>query len=470
MREEIYTVSEISEALRQNLETVFQSVNIVGEIANFKIHSSGHIYFTLRDEKSLINSVLFRNYVKNIPFGPDNGVMVYARGRITHFAGRGQTQLIVYYMEPAGRGALELQMKKLIEKLRGKGYLDRERKKDIPLYPARIGVITSESGSVIEDIRDTLKRRWPLAEMVHFPADVQGAGASKSIVRAVRRANGEDGMDLLILARGGGSIEDLWAFNTESVALAVAESEYPVITGIGHETDTTVSDLVADLRAATPTAAAELSVPSRTEVRENIVSMLSGLRKSVTQKSEDSMRLVEYLLNRTVFPSVEFKIERSRFVLDDTTERLKHWWKWYKRDMSESIEAGMLKSESSFKEKFRSYNDRLSSLSEKLAVEGPAAALPPLNERLTKWLNFVKVKCGWKHDYLEKELEGKLRALVNLNPAGIMRRGYAICTDRENGEIISGVDQVIVGDSLAVNFHNGSVGCEVTERNEKGNE
>ncbi|MGM0483763.1 MAG: exodeoxyribonuclease VII large subunit [Candidatus Krumholzibacteriota bacterium] len=470
MREEIYTVSEISEALRQNLETVFHSVNIIGEIANFKIHSSGHIYFTLRDERSVINAVLFRTQVRNIPFGPDSGMMVYARGRITHFPARGQTQLIVYYMEPAGEGELELQMKKLIEKLRGKGYLDDQRKRKIPAYPARIAVVTSESGAVIEDIRDTLARRWPLAEMIHFPSEVQGAEAWKSLVRAIEMANGREGIDLLILARGGGSIEDLWAFNSEPVAMAVALSEVPVITGIGHETDTTVSDLVADLRAATPTAAAELAVPSILEVAEDIDSLTARLEHAVARRSEESYRLVEYLLSNSVFPAVLFNIERSRFVLDDSMERMRQQWRWYARDMHEAAGDNLFRLENALSDKLALIGNTLSSRIEKLEIKGPAAKLPALNERLTKWLNFVKVNCAWKRGYLKKELEGMLRALASLNPAGILERGYAVCKNVDDSRIISGVDQVDIGDRLAVYFHDGNIGCEVKERNEKGDE
>jgi len=470
MREEIYTVSEISEALRQNLESVFHSVNIIGEIANFKIHSSGHVYFTLRDERSVINAVLFRTQVKNIPFGPDTGMMVYARGRITHFPARGQTQLIVYYMEPAGKGELELKMKKLIEKLQSEGYLDDQRKRKMPAYPLRIAVVTSESGAVIEDIRDTLARRWPLAEMIHFPSEVQGAEAWKALVSAIERVNRREGIDLLILARGGGSIEDLWAFNTEPVAMAVAGSEVPVITGIGHETDTTVSDLVADLRAATPTAAAELAVPSIREVAENIYSMTERLNQAVARRSGENYRLVEYLLSNSVFPAVLFNIERSRFVLDDAMDRIKQRWKWYSRDMNEAAADNLLLIENVLRDKLAEHRNNLSGRMEKLEIKGPAAELPALNERLTKWLNFVKVKCAWKRDYLNKELEGKLRALSSLNPAGILEKGYAVCTEKDSRRIISGIDQVDIGDRLAVHFHDGSIGCEVKERNRKGDE
>ncbi|MBD3178917.1 MAG: exodeoxyribonuclease VII large subunit [Candidatus Latescibacteria bacterium] len=470
MREEIYTVSEIAEALRQNLEATFHSVNIMGEIANFKIHNSGHIYFTLRDERSMINAVIFRNYIKNIPFGPDSGMMVYARGRITHYGARGQTQLLVYYMEPAGRGELELQMKKLVEKLRSGGYLRDERKRGIPSYPSDIAVVTSISGSVIEDIRDTLARRWPLARMTHFPADVQGSGASESLVRAIGKVNSTDGIDLLILARGGGSIEDLWAFNTEPVAMAVAESRYPVITGIGHETDTTVCDLVADTRAATPTAAAELAVPDRDEVEESLVSLNQRLDRAVAQRSEQSYRLIEYLLNNNVFPAVLFKLERSRFILDDSMERLHQHIRWYLREAGERTDRNLLILTGSLKERLSESRDMISSKTEILESRGPSSRISALNERLTKWLNFVKVRSVWKQEYLEKELEGKLRALADLNPSGVLRRGYAICTDMEGSGVISDVENIDIGDRVAVHFHDGNIGCEVKERKIKGDE
>jgi exodeoxyribonuclease VII large subunit len=260
--EDIYTVTEISEAITQSLESDFPAVRVIGEIANFKAHTSGHLYFSLRDKSNLLRAVVFRRYVEALPFGPDNGMLVIATGRISHYGGGGQTQIVAYRLTPAGRGGMELEFRSLLKKLMREGLTASERKRGIPPYPARFVVITSETGAVIRDILDTLKRRWPVAEILHIGVAVQGPRAVPTIVKAFERANRLEEIDAVILARGGGSIEDLWAFNSEEVARAVAGSVHPVICGIGHEIDTTIADYVADVRAATPTAAAELAAPS----------------------------------------------------------------------------------------------------------------------------------------------------------------------------------------------------------------
>ncbi|MCD6380202.1 exodeoxyribonuclease VII large subunit [bacterium] len=461
VQEEIYTVSEITEALRQNLESEFPSVNIIGEIANFKAHSSGHFYFTLRDERSLIRAVLFRNYVKNLPFGPDNGMLVYARGRITHFSTQGMTELITYYMEPAGRGELELKMKKLLEKLDGEGLLDPNKKRTIPKYPERIAVITSSTGSVIRDITNTLDRRWPVAELVHIHADVQGPGAVKSISEAFGKLNDLDNIDLVILARGGGSTEDLWTFNTEAVARSVVNSKYPVITGIGHETDTTVADYVADLRAATPTAAAELSAPSLQDVINKIDTKTKQLRETCLQEANTRIQLVEYLLNNSVFPSVIYKIERSGLMIDDKIERLAQSWQLQKREKIDEISRLIQVSEKLIHKKNRDRLKMLSYLAESLLSLNPKIFVKSSLENLKRLLYLIKSNTERGINYSIKELDGKLRALSTLNPGNVLKRGYAICTKWDNTEIVKNVTAVNVGENLLVHFYRGNIECEV---------
>ncbi|MDZ7859901.1 MAG: exodeoxyribonuclease VII large subunit [Candidatus Krumholzibacteriota bacterium] len=466
--DDIYTVSEINEALRQNLESEFPSVNIIGEIANFKAHSSGHFYFTLRDEKSLIPAVLFRNYVNNISFGPDNGMMVYVRGRITHFPPRGMTELIAYYMEPAGSGELELRMRQLLRKLDREGILDLDRKRSIPPYPERIAVITSATGSVIKDITNTLDRRWPVAEIIHIHADVGGQEAVRSISDAFDKLNNLDNIDLIILARGGGSIEDLWTFNTEAIAREIIKSKYPVITGIGHETDTTVADYVADLRAATPTAAAELSVPSSKEVLDKITVQIRKLRNLCLQESRRRIHLVDYLLESSVFPAVKYRIERFGLSVDDKTERLEQWWKWNMKMKLDDMKKFVQAAERSVNQKNNFYRRDFNRLSESLFTNNPKYLVKSSIETMKRLIHIIRFQVERDLDYSMKEFKGMLRSLKNLNPENVLKKGYAICTKKDGDEIVKNVNAVDEGDSLQVNFYRGNIECLVKSKKGEG--
>jgi exodeoxyribonuclease VII large subunit len=364
-------------------------------------------------------------------------------------------------MEPAGRGELELKMKKLLEKLDGEGLLDPSKKRHIPLYPERIAVITSSTGSVIRDITNTLSRRWPVAELIHIHADVQGSGAVKSISEAFEKLNDLDNIDLVILARGGGSTEDLWTFNTEAVARSVINSRYPVITGIGHETDTTVADYVADLRAATPTAAAELSAPSLQDVMNNIHTKTKHLREICLQGATRRIQLVEYLLNNSVFPAVIYKIERSGLTIDDKIERLAQWWQWRKREKIDDISKRIRIFEKSIYEKNTEHIKKLNYLTESLFALNPRIFVKSSLENLKSLLYLIKYNTERGINYSIKELDGKLRALNSLNPGNVMKRGYAICTKWDNTEIVNNVAAVNVGENILVHFYRGNIECEV---------
>jgi exodeoxyribonuclease VII large subunit len=323
---DLYTVTEISEAVRQHLESEFPRVSVIGEIANLKIHTSGHVYFTLRDSANMIHAVLFRRYAERLRCNPENGMLVISPGRISHFGGSGQTQIIATDVIPAGRGRMELEFRRLLQRLMDEGLTAPERKRPIAPYPYKIGIITSSTGAVISDIMDTIARRWPVAEVIHVPAEVQGPGAAASIVRAFETVDAIEDVDTVILARGGGSVEDLWAFNIEEVARAVAASVHPVITGIGHEIDTTVADHVADVRAATPTAAAELATPLIEEVHRVIAEMVRRIRNRVGVSLEGNARLVEYLVRSAAFPAIANRMERAELELDNSLEGLSVWW------------------------------------------------------------------------------------------------------------------------------------------------
>src|SRR5881296_3395674 len=273
----VLSVSEINALAQTMLEEAFSSVWVEGEISNLRRYPSGHTYFTLKDEGAQIAAVLFRGTSQSLPFRPGDGIEVLARGRISLYGPRGTFQIIVDALEPAGLGALQLAFEQLKARLLAEGLFDAARKRPLPFLPRRIGIVASLQGAALRDILKVLARRFANLEVVLAPSRVQGEGASLEIVESIRMLNHLGGIDVLILARGGGSMEDLWPFNEERVARSIAASGVPVVSAVGHEVDTTIADLVADLRAPTPSAAAEMVVRSKEEMVERIASLRSRL-------------------------------------------------------------------------------------------------------------------------------------------------------------------------------------------------
>ena len=294
----ILTVTQVNKYIKSvfDADLNLQSVFISGEISNFVNHRSGHYYLTLKDDGAEIKSVMFRSANAKLKFLPENGMKVVCKGRISVYETSGAYQLYIDNMIPDGSGALNLAFEQLKERLEKEGLFDAAHKKPVPEYPKKVGVITSPTGAAVQDIKNVLSRRYPLAEMVFYPALVQGDGAADDIVNAIKYFNKFNLADVLIVGRGGGSIEDLWAFNEEALARSIYESDIPVISAVGHETDFTICDFVADLRAPTPSAAAELAVPDiSTELRRlnNQKSLLLNLSLSYT----DNLKIMLSVLN-----------------------------------------------------------------------------------------------------------------------------------------------------------------------------
>jgi exodeoxyribonuclease VII large subunit len=282
----IVTVSQLTDQIKNLLESSFPDIWVEGEISNLSIPQSGHAYFTLKDEQSQIRSVLFRSSQRFLKFTLQHGMQVICRGRIGVYEPRGDYQLILEYIEPKGVGALQLAFEQLKEKLEKEGLFDLDHKKPLPLLPQRIGIITSPTGAAIRDMLRVIKRRHPRMHILIYPVPVQGAEAAPQIVEAIRYFNREKNIDVMVVGRGGGSLEDLWAFNEEAVARAIYSSTIPVISAVGHETDYTISDFVADLRAPTPSAAAEMVVKSEENFRTGIQSLEARLVRSIEQTIE----------------------------------------------------------------------------------------------------------------------------------------------------------------------------------------
>ncbi len=321
----IGTVSRVNNYIKRLLDSkpVLSNLWVKGEISNYKRHSSGHIYLTLKDEESVLKAVMFRSAAAGLAFEPGDGMKVIARGRVSVYEAGGAYQLYIEEMIPDGVGALYLEYERLKRKLAAEGLFDRERKRPIPRYPNRIGVVTAPTGAAVRDIINVATRRFPLAEIIIYPALVQGAGAKESIVRAIEYFNGRSDVDTLIVGRGGGSIEDLWAFNEECVARAVFASQIPVISAVGHETDFTITDYVADLRAPTPSAAAEISVPSAMELTR-LISIYNTRIYGAAQARIENLRL---RLNRLVPRSPQDRIDELSQRLDMRVRRMENAYK-----------------------------------------------------------------------------------------------------------------------------------------------
>jgi exodeoxyribonuclease VII large subunit len=295
------TVTEITRRIKHSLESSFSSVVIQGEISNFKRHSSGHIYFTLKDDGSQISAVLWRSRAPMLTFQPEDGIKVVVTGRVTVYEVRGAYQIEVTSIRPAGIGELQMAFEYLKRKLSAEGLFDAEHKKPLPEYPARIGVVTSATGAALHDILTVLRRRFPALEVILRPTIVQGIDAASDIVRAIEDLHQVAGIDVMIVGRGGGSLEDLWAFNEEKVARAIFKSTIPVVSAVGHEIDFTIADFVADLRAPTPSAAAELVVRDRTAILATVREYWYTIHETVTAMLSDHKNHVRHLLDSYSF-------------------------------------------------------------------------------------------------------------------------------------------------------------------------
>ncbi len=300
-----YTVSEITGEIKQTLESAFPSVVVVGEISNFKDHRSGHWYFTLKDSGAAINCTMWRSRNRSVFFTPQDGMQIIAKGDITVYPPRGNYQLDVRSMEPAGEGELQAAFEKLKKKLQAEGLFDEKFKKEIPRFPGKIGIVTASDGAAFKDMVTTARRRYPVVELVLASAKVQGEGAAEDIARQIRRLNRLGNIDVIIIGRGGGSLEDLWAFNEEVVARAIFESNIPVISGVGHEIDFSISDFVADLRAPTPTAAMELATPDIQKIFAFLQDFFYNASFNVTKIIEGLKNQLNHLISGYGFHTTE---------------------------------------------------------------------------------------------------------------------------------------------------------------------
>lgn len=435
------TVKALTKYIKRKFDadTHLRDVYVKGELSNVKVHSSGHIYFTLKDEAARLTSVMFAMNARSLKFKPESGMNVLVRGDINVFEAAGQYQLYASSIQPDGIGELFLAFEQLKKKLEQEGLFHPGRKKPIPVFPKKIGVVTSKTGAAIRDILTTLERRYPISEVIVFPSIVQGPQAAPSIVKAIKQANAMKTIDVLIVGRGGGSIEDLWAFNEESVARAIAQSQIPIISAIGHETDTTIADFVSDLRAPTPTAAAEMAVPSKESLMRDILGYQSAYLHFVTKKLGDERKRFKRAMESPVLATPE-KLYRP-FI-----ER-------YIR-VEQQLQREVTRLTNDKKRHFEQLQNRMVQLSPQKMITLQYRSL----DMLTNQLKQATVSTFEKH---RQHFTGNLRTLEALNPLKIMDRGYSITY--KNGKMVKSVEQVDKGDSIFISLPDGQVEAIVQE-------
>lgn len=418
-----------------------QNIYVKGEISNFKRHTSGHMYFTLKDKKARIAAVMFASSARSIRFEPEDGMTVLLHGEITVYEPSGQYQIYVKGMEPEGIGALYLAYEQLKEKLDKEGLFNLQYKKKIPTYPDVVGVITSRTGAAIRDIITTIKRRFPIAKIIIYPALVQGSQAAPSIVQAIKIANERQEADVLIVGRGGGSIEDLWAFNEEIVARAIFSSKIPIISAVGHETDTTIADFVADMRAPTPTGAAELAVPNIKDLLEKILNR----KVRLTRATKEKLTFSKERLNR-IEKSYAFRYPEKLFV-----------------QKMELLDRTINQANRLVNQKILDANQELIHLKQRLKGKKPEAQLKLAQQKmdaLYKRLNRVMTTTvNQKNQNFVKQLS----TLNALSPLKIMERGYSIAFNHEQ-KIIKRIHDVNIGESITVRVSDGTLEGKIIEK------
>lgn len=420
----VYSVTRLNNEIKDLLDAVpgYRNLLVQGEISNYKAHSSGHHYMTLKDEGASINAVIFRSDAMRLKFRLENGMKVIVRARVSSFPRTGQVQLYISEVIPDGAGALNLAFEQLKRKLQAEGLFDPAHKKPIPSCPQRIALVTSPTGAAVRDMIRILGRRWPLAKVTLYPAQVQGQGAAESIARALMLANAIGEADVILCGRGGGSMEDLWAFNEEVVARAIYDSAIPVISAVGHEPDVTIADFAADLRAPTPSGAAELAVPDRAEYALSVRTLDTRLRTAAHKQLQIRHQRLTALQERLELRTPAKYIAEKRLLLDQMADRL-----------CAALPARLTREE-----------QKLTVLRQRLLAAGQGG----LHRRRLCFAQTVAT-------------------LDAISPLRVLARGYAVATKGRRGAVVTDAAALKAGDTLHIRFAKGAADCRVTDTEEE---
>jgi len=479
---DVYAVSRLVREARAALEGSFPLVWVEGEISNLAMPASGHIYFTLKDEVAQVRCAMFRNRNRQLRFTPENGMQVLMRVRVTLYEGRGEFQLVVEHMEEAGNGALQRAYEALKQRLGQEGLFDEALKQPLPTYPKTIGVVSSPDGAAVHDILSVLQRRFPSVNVILYPVAVQGDGSMEQIRDAIDLANERQECDVLIVGRGGGSLEDLWSFNDEKVARAIAASRLPVISAVGHEIDFTIADFVADVRAPTPSAAAELAVPDQSEIVKRLLNLDQRLGALLKETLRVKQQRVLHLLQRLPKPSLQLAYQQKHLAqlkqqlslsqqrllqnkqqaLDLVSTRIKH--PQAKIDLQQQklmslssrlrqlIAEHLQRATGQQRELFQ----RLTHLSPQPFIEQQQLNVVKQNELLHRVMQ-------QKLDKHKLNLAQQMRTLAAVSPLSTLERGYSITTDVDTGHVLQSSEGIKAGNRINVKLHQGQLECEVSK-------
>ncbi|PKR78952.1 exodeoxyribonuclease VII large subunit [Halalkalibacillus sediminis] len=442
MQEKYLTVTALTKYIKRKIETDkhLKNVWLQAEISNFNLHSRGHMYFTLKDQGAKISAVMFASDNQRLKFTPENGTKVILRGDIGLYEPQGQYQIYVRDMQPDGIGALYLAYEELKKKLTSEGLFEDSRKLPIQAFPNHIAIITSPTGAAVRDIITTLKRRYPSAKRTIIPVSVQGKNAAPSIAEALKKANSIESVDTIIIGRGGGSIEELWAFNEEIVARAIEKSHKPIISAVGHETDFTISDFVADLRAPTPTAAAELAVPSIEELKKTINQYTHRLHHEFKSQLMTHKERIQSLRNSYAFKYPAHLTRQKEQDLDRLVVALS-------RSSNQLIENRT--------NTLRTYMEKLKANRPDHLIREKKRDVHELHKKMDQTIQTTI-------DRNEHRFSRAVDKLMILNPLETMKRGYSI-TYGDKGEVIKSTDQVKTGDDINLTLQDGFLSCKVKD-------
>ena len=434
---QILSISELNNTVKGLLEKEFPFIYVEGEISNFSRPSSGHWYFTLKDEKAQIKCAMFRNQNRLVPFEPENGQQVVLYGKVTLYEGRGDFQIITTSLEVSGDGELRRSFERLKVSLQKEGFFDQKKKKAIPNFPNNIAIITSPTGAAIKDIFSVVYRRFPALGMTVIPTQVQGEEAVPQIVDAIETANKEQSSyDLILLSRGGGSLEDLWAFNTEPVAKAIFNSSIPVVSAIGHESDFTISDFVADLRAPTPSSAAEQITPDAKMIKNDISETSDRLVRAARRVTDSRQSELSHLIRRIRHPSSRLNEFSQR--LDDLERRI----------LSRISNLLRIKK---------------SKLAER-KISTPIQKIQQVNDRAKQLSRLMSQSYATLIKNRQASLNEKSSQLEALGPLATLKRGYAIVSDETSGKIIRNSDEITEGEKLEIRLSSGALTAQVVAK------
>jgi len=435
----VLTVSELTAMVRVSLETSFSEVWLEGEISNLRAPGSGHLYCTLKDQTSQVRAVIFRSTAIRLRFGLEDGLHVVVRGRLSVYEPRGEYQLILDHVEPRGLGALQLAFEQLKRRLEHEGLFDVTRKRSLPAFPRTVGLVTSATGAAVRDMVAVLHRRCPIARIVLVPVSVQGDGSAEQIVAAIEALNSLGFVDVIIVGRGGGSLEDLWSFNEELVVRAVAASAVPIVSAVGHETDVTLTDFAADVRAPTPSAAAELVVPVLAELVERLEMLIARCRQAITTQCLDQQQRLDLVLAH--MGHIRLRILKEAQRVDDAVA-----------GMRGALQATLRRAMADA----QAWTQTLLSHNPVFPIRRDLGVIPQLRSRLTVAMD---------HALTQKMqlTRGNLSRLNGLSPLAILGRGYAILETMPSHQIIREVGQIAVGDEIVARLTNGQIRCTVNE-------